>query len=67
MDTDICLRKSLRATVLEANTPAGKTYNAVIFAAILLSVLALLLEPDPLSNSALHQTDVLWIDVVQNV
>ena len=39
----------------------------MIFGAILLSVLALLLEPDPLGNSALHQTNVLWIDLVQNV
>ena len=67
MDTDRSLREHLRATVLEASTPAGKTYNAVIFGAILLSVLALLLEPEPLSNSALRRTDVLWIDVVQSV
>ena len=67
MDTDLSLRQRLRATVLEANTTAGKTYNAVIFGAILLSVLALLLEPDPLSNSALRQTNVLWIDWVQSV
>ena len=33
--------------MLEASTPAGKAYNVVIFGAILLSVLALLLEPDP--------------------
>ena len=67
MDTDLNLCQRLRATVLEANTPAGKTYNAVIFGAILLSVLALLMEPDPLGNSALRQTDVLWIDLVQNI
>ena len=53
--------------MLEASTPAGKTYNVVIFGAILLSVLALLLEPDPLGNSALLQTNVPWIDLVQNV
>ena len=53
--------------MLEASTPAGKTYNAVIFGAILLSVLALLLEPDPLGNSALRQTNVPWIDLVQKV
>tara|TARA_Y100001933_G_scaffold197784_1_gene198492 strand:+ start:59 stop:424 length:366 start_codon:yes stop_codon:yes gene_type:complete len=53
--------------VLEASTPAGKTYNAVIFGAILLSVLVLLLETAPLSNSALRQTNVPWIDLVQNV
>ena len=53
--------------MLEASTPAGKAYNAVIFGAILLSVLALLLEPDPLGNSALRQTNVSWIDLVQNV
>ena len=67
MDKHPTLRQRLRATVLEASSPAGKTYNAVIFGAILLSVLALLLEPDPLSNSALRQTEVLWIDFVQNV
>ena len=33
----------------------------------MLSVLALLLEPDPLGNSALRQTNVPWIDLVQNV
>ena len=53
--------------MLEASTPAGKAYNAVIFGAILLSVLALLLEPDPLGNSALRQTNVAWIDLIQNV
>jgi len=67
MDTDRSLRQRLRATVLEASTPAGKAYNAVVFGAILMSVLALLLEPDPLGNSALRQTNVLWIDLVQNV
>ena len=67
MDADRSLRQRLQSTVLEASTPAGKAYNAVIFGTILLSVLALLLEPDPLSNSALRQTDVLWIDLVQNV
>ena len=67
MDEDRSLRQRLQSTVLEASTPAGKTYNAVIFGAILLSVLALLLEPDPLGNSALRQTNVPWIDLVQNV
>ena len=67
MDAHRSLRQRLRATVLEASTPAGKAYNVVIFGAILLSVLALLLEPDPLGNSALRQTNVLWIDLVQNL
>ena len=67
METHRSLRQRLQSTVLEASTPAGKTYNAVIFGAILLSVLALLLEPDPLGNSALRQTNVAWIDLVQNV
>ena len=67
MNTERSLRQRLRAMVLEASTPAGRAYNSVIFGAILLSVLALLLEPEPLSNSALRKTDVLWIDVVQNV
>ena len=39
--------------MLEASTVAGKAYNAVIFGAILLSVLARLLEQDPLGNAAL--------------
>ena len=67
MASNRSLRQRLRTTVLEAETPAGKFYNVVIFGAILLSVLALMLEPDPLGNSALRQTNVLWIDVVQNV
>ena len=67
MDTHRSLRQRLQSTVLEASSPAGKAYNAVIFGAILLSVLALLLEPDPLGNSALRQTNVRWIDLVQNV
>ena len=50
MDKDRSLRQRLQSTVLEASTPAGKAYNAVIFGTILLSVLALLLEPDPLGN-----------------
>ena len=53
--------------MLEASTPADKAYNAVIFGAILLGVLALVLEPDPLGNSALRQINVLWIDLVQNL
>ena len=52
---------------MEASTPASKTYIAVIFGVILLSVLALLLEPDPLDNSALPQINVPWIDLVQNI
>ena len=66
MHTVHSLRQRLQATVLEANTPAGRAYNIVIFGAILLSVLALLLEPEPLGSSALRQTNVLWIDLVQN-
>ena len=31
MDKDRSLRQRLQSTVLEASTPAGKTYNAVIF------------------------------------
>ena len=64
---DRTLLQRLRTTVLEAVTPAGRAYNAVIFGAILLSVLALMLEPEPLANSALRQTEVLWIDVAQNI
>jgi voltage-gated potassium channel len=66
MASDHSFRQRLRATVLEANTPAGKIYNLVIFGAILLSVVVLLFEPNPLGNSALQQTEVLWIDLVQD-
>ena len=47
MDADRSLRQRLQSTVLEASTPAVRAYNDVIFGAILLGVLALLLEPDP--------------------
>ena len=67
MASERSLRERLRVTVLAASTPAGKTYNIVIFGAILLSVLALLLEPDPLGNSALQRTNVLWIDWAQSL
>ena len=67
MASERSLRQRLRTTVLETATPAGRAYNAAIFGAILLSVLALLLEPDPIANSALRQTEVLWIDLVQNI
>ena len=66
MASDRSFRQRLRATVLEANTPAGKIYNLVIFGAILHSVVVLLLEPNPLGNSALQQTEVLWINLVQD-
>ena len=66
MASDRSFRQRLRTTVLEANTPAGKIYNLVIFGAILLSVVVLLFEPNPLGNSALQQTEVLWIDLVQD-
>ena len=53
--------------MLEAGIVAGKSYKVVIFGATLLSVLAPLLEPDPLGNSVLPQTNVPWIDLVQNI
>ena len=40
----------LRAMVLEPTNFLGKAHKAAIFGAILLTVLALLLEPDPLGN-----------------
>ena len=67
MASERSLRERLRVTVLAASTPAGKAYNIVIFGAILLSVLALLLEPDPLGNFALQRTNVLWIDWAQSL
>ncbi|MGB1417009.1 MAG: ion transporter [Synechococcus sp.] len=67
MSADRRWRQSLRTTVLEATTPSGRYYNIVVFGAILVSVLALMLEPDPFGNSALRQTEVLWIDLVQNI
>jgi voltage-gated potassium channel len=53
MASDRSFRQRLRATVLEANIPAGKIYNFVIFGAILFSVVMLLYEPNPFGNSAL--------------
>ena len=67
MAPDHSWRARLRTTVLEASTPSGRAYNVVVFGAILVSVLALMLEPDPFGNSALRQTDVVWIDLVQNI
>ena len=52
MDTDLSLRQRLRATVLEANTSAGKSYNAVIFC----SAFGLGGEASPLSVQ-LHRPD----------
>ena len=67
MPPDRSWREHLRTTVLEASTPSGRYYNVVVFGAILVSVLALMLEPDPFSNSALRQSEVPWIDWVQNI
>ena len=64
MASNRSFRQRLRATVREATTPAGEIYNLLIFGAILFSVVVLLLEPNPLGNSALQQTEVLWIDLV---
>ena len=59
MASDYSFQLGLSTTVLETNTPAGKIYNIVIFGAILLSVVMLLFEPNPLGNSALQQTEVI--------
>ena len=32
----------------------------------MLNIAALLLEPEPLGNSAFRQTNLLWIDLAQN-
>ena len=64
MVSDRSFRQRLRATVLEAKDPGRKGLNLVIFGAILLSVVVLLLELNLLGNSALQQTEVLWIDLV---
>ncbi len=48
----------------EASTADCKTYNAVIFGTIFLSVLTLLLAPDPLGNKDQQQINVPWIDLV---
>ena len=50
MASDQSFRQRLRATVLEANTPAGKIYNLVIFGAIMFSVVMLFYEPNPLDS-----------------
>ena len=67
MDTGLNLRQSLWTTVLGTNSPSGKPHNAVNFAGILLSLLLMLLEPDAFGNSALRQTSVPWVDLVQKV
>jgi voltage-gated potassium channel len=50
MASDSSFQQRFRTTALETNTPAGKIYNLVIFGAILLSVVVLLFEPNPLGN-----------------
>ena len=60
-------RQSLRSTVLETKTVSGRVYNLVVFGAILLSVLALMMDPDPLSTSIYHGSAVGWIHLFQNI
>ena len=67
MRLDRTFRQRLRTTVLETSLPSGRLYNFIVFGAILASVLTLMLEPDPIRNSALSRTNVLWIDLVQNI
>lgn len=57
-------RRQLQRVVLEADTPGGRLYNLIIFGTILLSVVGLLLEPQPLSFSRELQRGgaVVWID-----
>ena len=57
-------RRQLQRIVLEADTPGGRLYNLIIFGTILLSVVGLLLEPQPQSfGSELQRGDVVaWID-----
>ena len=56
----------MRAMVLETKTVSGRTYNAVVFGAILLSVLALMMDPNPLSTSIYQRSAVGWIYLIQN-
>ena len=52
--------------VLETKTVSGRVYNAVVFGAILLSVLALMVDPNPLSTSIYQRSAVGWIYFIQN-
>ncbi|MAR05645.1 MAG: potassium channel protein [Cyanobium sp. NAT70] len=53
--------------VLETTTLSGRVYNIIVFGAILASVLALLYEPEPFSNTALRGTSIVWVDVLQSI
>ena len=60
------LKLRLRTMVLETKTVSGRVYNAVVFGAILLSVLALMVDPNPLSTSIYQRSAVGWIYLIQN-
>ena len=57
-------RRQLQRVVLEADTRGGRLYNLLIFGTILLSVVGLLLDPQPLTFSSELKRDgaVVWID-----
>ena len=61
------LRQRLRVMVLETKTVSGRLYNFVVFGTILLSVLALMLDPDPLNSSFYSSSPENWIHHVQNL
>ena len=66
MPSPTSLQLRLRAMVLETKTVSGRVYNAVVFGAILLSVLALMMDPNPLSTSIYSQSEIGWIQLIQN-
>ena len=61
------LRHRLRVMVLETKTVSGRLYNFVVFGTILLSVFALMLDPDALKSSVYHSSSVGWVHHVQNI
>ena len=61
------IRQRLRGMVLETKTFSGRAYNVVVFGAILLSVLALMMDPNPLSSSVYRGSSVAWIQHIQNL
>ena len=60
-------RKPLKAIVQETKTPAGRFYNVLVFGAILLSVLALLMDPNPLTSSVVRGSAHGWIQLIQSL
>lgn len=60
-------RGQLKAIVQETKTPAGRIYNILVFGAILLSVLALLIDPNPLTSSVVRGSGNGWVQFIQGL